>query len=441
MEKNLSSLLRQANLFEKDERVVLGLSGGVDSMVLFHLLHELGIGIIAAHVNYNRRATAKREALELERIASRLDAPFECLDVKEPIEGNFQEEARKIRFSFFEKTAKKHGVEKVVLGHHLNDQIETFFMRLVKGGSFDTLKGMTPVEPFKDIKLVRPFLDVEKDTIVDYARKNDIPYFHDVSNDSPTHTRNRFRNRIIPMFTKENPSFNEAMKRFFGDLQSVTGLLEEHVEGLLSEHPGPIPVEEFLSWSPLCQRIALKTLFRNVSDDLHLSQGMYEDIVNQLQSGKNLRLPLDEHIFLHKEYDGFFVAKTKDRTPLAVTITEEGTYPVDGHRHFRVTSRKNARIPSKCFELWYNGRVFPLYVRTRREGDRIELPYGRKKIKDLFIDLKVPPHQRDDILLLTDEEKVLWIPDLDIECHQTKSGDVLYIEDVGATDSQERDKS
>ncbi len=430
MESNLSSLLRQSNLFDENERVVLGLSGGVDSMVLFHLLHELGLDIIAAHVNYNRRATAKREARELEKITSRFDVPFECFDVKDPIEGNFQEEARRIRFSFFEKVAKKHRVQKVVLGHHLNDQIETFIMRLVKGGSFDTLKGMASVEPFNDIKLVRPFLDIEKEAIENYALDNDIPYFHDISNDNLTYTRNRFRNRIIPFSEKENPNFSEAMKRFFKDLRSATGLLEDHVEGLLERHPGPIPVEEFLAWPPLFQRIAIKTLFRNVSEDLHLSQGMYEEIVNQLQSGKNFRLPLDEDIFLYKEYDGFFVAKAKERTPLVVSITGEGTYPVDGHRHFRVTSRKNAHIPSKCFELWYNGSVFPLYVRTRREGDRIELPYGRKKIKDLFIDLKVPPHQRDDILLLTDDEKVLWIPDLDIECHQEKTGDILYVEDV-----------
>jgi len=409
-------------------------------MVLFHLLCELDLEIVAAHVNYNRRATAKREAQELKNIASQFDVPFECLDVRETIEGNFQEEARKIRFSFFAEVAKRHGANKVVLGHHLNDQIETFLMRLVKGASFDTLKGMAPVESFNDIMLVRPFLDVEKETIENYARENDIPHFHDVSNDESSYTRNRFRNRIIPMFEKENPNFNAAMQRLFGDLQSVSDLLEEHVERLLAEHKGPLPVEAFLSWPPLYQRTALKKLLANISKDLHLTQGMHEEIVHQLRSGKNFRLPLREDVFLHREYDGFFIAESQDKPPFIITITGEGTYPVDGHRHFRVTGRKNAHIPSKCFELWYNGGVFPLYVRTRREGDRIELPYGRKKIKDLFIDLKIPPHKRDDILLLTDDEKVLWIPDLDIECHQEKTGNLLYIEDVPTANPSDSDK-
>ncbi len=427
MRDTLLREIQKNHLVDKSDKIVVALSGGADSMVLYDVLRHTSAELILAHVNYNRREESEKEAENLRGMADKHGVPIEIYDVKGPIEGNFQEKAREIRYAFFARVAKKYKAQKIALGHHLDDQIETFFMRLVKGASFDTLKGMDYEESFGSLNIIRPFLNLDKELLLKYAQRYDILYFFDISNEESTYTRNRFRNAILPLFKQENPAFNQTMHHLVNDMKTATRIIEEHVMRLSKERPKKVNISEFLNWEPLVQRLFLKIRLSNMDSTLHVSKGLFKELKTQLQSENNFQYPLSDTVTLHKEYGEFFIAKTAKKKPAAIDVDKQGSYFVENTKHFTFTDEKYSHNASKTFELWYNDRVFPLSLRTRREGDVISLPYGHKKLKDLFIDMKIPPHKRDRLWVVAKGNEIVWIPEIDVGAKQESAQNTLYI--------------
>ncbi len=201
--------IRRHNLFSREEKILIAFSGGIDSTALLHLLRELQeewpITLALGHFNHKLRRNAENEELFVQDIAKKLDIPLylSSEDVRSyAVERklNIEEAGRKLRYDFLKDTAKKYGFSKIATGHTLNDQAETFFMRLFRGSGLSGLSGIYPVV---DNLIIRPLLDTSREEILDYLNSIKAEFQVDESNLDKRFLRNRIRSELLPYLQKE----------------------------------------------------------------------------------------------------------------------------------------------------------------------------------------------------------------------------------------------
>jgi len=230
------------------DRLVLGVSGGVDSMVLLDLLDRLSrpfeLKLVVAHLDHGIRGKeSAQDARFVEREAKRRAIPFEMKRVSKGFfkeKGNFQEAARELRFRFFEGVAKKHKARKIVTAHQADDGFETFLMRLLRGAGAEGLKGMALDRPISvkniGIRLVRPLLFFSRDQIVQYARTRKIAWREDSSNRKERYLRNRVRLRLVKEMKRLNPRLVENMALTLDSLQKEELWIEKKLDRSFKLH-------------------------------------------------------------------------------------------------------------------------------------------------------------------------------------------------------------
>ena len=433
MKNTLKDSIEQMETIDKTKPMVLALSGGIDSMVLFDVLNTNGYSVIIAHVNHKQRSASDDEYTAIKRLAKTKNIPFEGLVIDETLKGNFQHEARKKRRQFFKSVADKYDTKFILTAHHLDDQIETLLMRLTKGYDITTFSAMESISQDGDYRFVRPFLHVNKADLIEYATTHNLTYYEDASNQEDTYMRNRIRQSVIPLLLEENPSLHETFKQTLNAFSDVSQLVNDLTLSFLNVNQEPIQLESFKQQNPLIQQHILKTLIKQHTDNEHpISQPHLTMLLTMLLTTENNVVhPITESINLHKEYETFFIAKRVQSEPISITITQEGLYPVNSHTAYRVTHQNLSHIYSNYMVLWYNEKVFPLYLRSRQPGDKILCSYGHKKLKSLFIDKKILPSQRDNMIVLANDKEVLWIPFLKMAYnHDERKQKKLYIYEV-----------
>lgn len=417
--------------------LIVSVSGGVDSMVLLHVLHTMDYPLIVAHVNHQRRKASDEEYVRLQRYCKTLEIPFEGTRYEEAEPGNFQANARDFRLEFLKDTARKYGSRLIMTAHHQNDRIESFLMRLSEGRTLNALTSIRPVLIAEGFKIVKPFLSIPKSTLETYAKNHELPYFEDASNQDTIYTRNFIRHELIPRFKEMNASFEASLPNLLDELEEADDLIEKTVLRHPGFHEDTVSLSEFLSLSPLLKRRFLKRKIQTYLPDYHPSKKELNALIQTIDLPNNAVVPLKKGYALHKEYQVFFIRRQDDDMGFSIKITGPGLFAVPDGSTLEISNEKKVRNLTKVFELWYNDDVYPLYLRHRRDGDRIRFNYGHKKIKDLFIDLKIPPHKRNKILLLCDDKNnVLWIPSLDLKAVQDEGANPLYLHFHDAEDQE-----
>ena len=205
-------------LLKKDDSVVVGVSTGPDSMALLYLLMEvrkkININIVCAHVNHNVRAESKDEAIFLEDYCMKNNIVFEAMKIEKYGDDNFHNEARTIRYEFFEGLVKKYSAIYLMTAHHGDDLMETILMRLVRGSTLRGYGGFDTCIDKGSYKIVRPLIYATKDEIEEFDKEKDIPYFVDSSNKKDKYTRNRFRHVVLPFLKEEDKNVHEKFIKF-----------------------------------------------------------------------------------------------------------------------------------------------------------------------------------------------------------------------------------
>lgn len=208
------------------QTVVVGLSGGPDSVFLLHVLaelqKELACSLVAAHLNHGWRAEASDEAAWCAQFASQLKVPYIMQHVRDvtvtkQANGSQEAEGRNARRAFFETVAQEHGAQKIALAHHADDQLETFFIRLARGASLDGLCGMLP----QDGVYIRPLLEISKTEIVAYLAEHQLSFCVDASNNSHDFLRNRIRHILIPALESVDPRYARSTARTMQQLNAA----------------------------------------------------------------------------------------------------------------------------------------------------------------------------------------------------------------------------
>ncbi|SHG43925.1 tRNA(Ile)-lysidine synthase [Thermosyntropha lipolytica DSM 11003] len=413
------------------EKVILALSGGPDSMALLSVLRELadkiGFMIIAAHLNHGLREEADEEARFVEDYCRLQGIP--CYVKKEDIKEiaarrkkSLEEAGREERYRFFRELKKELSAHRIATAHHKDDLAETVLHHIIRGTGIKGLRGIMPVNG----DLIRPLLAVTRREIEAYLEQKGIPYCIDQSNYEPVYLRNRIRHELIPYLREEfNPRLVEALCQLAYIARIENEVLEEEAskywqEALRLKEEGKIVLDV-----PLLSRLhpayqhriiiqALKEIRGGEEGDISLKEVM--EVAGLLgKTGSSRVLHLSGGVKVNKAYQELIISRKREEVePYCYQVEIPGEIYVpeqDAFYVFSVTDIDKLDKNGVIAYLDYERLRFPLFIRSRRPGDifRPRGLKGSKKVKDFFIDEKIPLHERDKIPLLAAEDKIYAI--------------------------------
>ena len=412
--------MQEKRYFQNHRKVLVAVSGGLDSMTLFHLLYqnreELEIELGIAHVNHKQRPESNMEEKELSNFAQQLGVKF----FSSNFSGDFSEEkARRFRYRFFEEIMLTEGYTALVTAHHADDQAETVFMRLLRGARLRHLSGMTELQPFANGELIRPLL---------YFHKQDFPdilHFEDESNLQNDYLRNRIRNLYLPSLEKENPRFKDSLISLGKEVEDLQVALSHLTQGL-----DITKLEVFERQIPEVQNFLLQEYLKEFPS-LKLNKKQFAEILGILRNKANYIHPLKDGYELVKDYKHFEIRKISRRSDLKVEsiLLKCGNLLQFGEYQFSFGSP----LEGENVQAISVSRETPILLRHRKTGDFLRLKGHHKKLRRLFIDQKIPFEEREKAIIVEQNQQILAIvniaiSDLSKELKSDIMSTVLYIQ-------------
>ena len=412
-------LLYLENLLKEHDCIVVATSGGPDSMCLLHLLCELkdklSLKLIVAHVNHNLREESKVEASFVKHFAENHNLIYEYMEILEYNDDNLENDARIKRYNFFHKLVNVYHANYLMTAHHGDDLIETILMRLTRGSSLKGYSGFKKEVQLENYKVIRPLITETKQEIEEYMNKHHYKYYIDQSNFNNKYTRNRYRMIALPFFKKENPNVHRKFLKFSEELDEANEFIEKYIKNLIekiSDEKG-IKIDELKKLDQLLLRKVVEyTLTKIYIDDLFLINDKHTNlIIGLIRSTKsNNKLNLPNNYQAVKSYNYYKIVKiNKDES--YEYILKDKIY-LSNHKIIKVIEKSNKKS-NDILRLNSKDVVLPLKVRSRQNGDKMMVKNlgGTKKIKDIFIDEKIPLERRKEIPIVTDSNNtILWLP-------------------------------
>ncbi len=428
MEELFREIVVRHALFPRGARVLVGLSGGGDSVALLMLLlrcrDALGIEVGAAHLDHGMRAEGAEDAAFVARFCAArgvsLWSGFEDVPGRAKGEGGGLEEAARLaRREFLEKVARRHGFSHIALGHHRDDQAETFLHRLLRGAGASGLSAMA----VKRGVYVRPLLFFSRSQVHAYLAREGLDFVEDASNSSLEFTRNRIRHQVLPLLKTFNPRIEEHLGRLCDRMADEEGywgsVVSQEVGRLAHRFEGGVWLgcDECLKLHPALRRRLLRQVLEEVRGDLRgVSSSHLEAVESLLVGSKSQAEAALPRAWVARRYRRllFCASKPELRPPFALSIPGPGRYTLPAGEELIVSLVDRAMGEGPCVVEFDSRRVsFPLTVRTFRAGDRFS-PSGMEgtlKLKDFFINEKIDREARSCLPLVAGLE-VLWVAGL-----------------------------
>ncbi len=433
--KNLSSLCNVVD----GEKILIGCSGGPDSISMLHLFHRakkiLKIKIFACHINYGLRDEESNKDEELvKEYCKKWKIPLEIkkvLPIKDYSFANLEEKLREIRYNIFSEVAKKNECSKIAVAHNKNDQAETLLLNLIRGAGTDGLSGMSPKN---EQGIIRPMLNFTRNEIMNYINNYKLNYREDSSNYSVDFTRNKIRNILIPILLKEfNPNLINILYSTSSIIKDegcyIEGIAEKYIElyAVRKNNFISFPLEIFQLLDVAIKRRILRLLFKHITKStrkLHFSH--IEFILDELNKERRIEewhLPnqarfkitdRDISFYLKDFYDKINKFEYKVKVPFKVHIRELNNN-IEGYL-ISSENLKEYKTDKSIFYLDYERCGDELIIRNRRDGDvfRALGSPGRKKLKEYLINKKIPKDQRDRLILVESQGEIIAIMGVEI---------------------------
>ncbi|MFC4323920.1 tRNA lysidine(34) synthetase TilS [Litchfieldia salsa] len=431
----VKDFITKNSLLRENSTVLIGVSGGPDSLALLHFLwtNYPNNKLLAVHVDHMFRGKeSEQDLMSVKEFCRKRDISFESTQInvkkyQEDMRVSSQVAARDCRYEFFKEMMEKYEGDYLALGHHGDDQIETILMRMVRGGSSYSRAGMRAKRVFATGYLIRPFLCLNKSDIESYCTNHDLVPRYDPSNEEDKYTRNRFRNHVLPFFKKENQQVHLRFQQYSEQLIEDEALLEELTQDKLNtvirkqdKDEVSISVSNYSKMPKPLQRrgiqLILKYLYKDTSPDLnsiHIDN-LLSFLANEHPSGI-LHFPLGLRII--RSYDDCHFSFLEKKTEPYSFIIEQDSV-IECNNGYELVSETRGYYPEEfkgehIFVIDPDSVVPPLYVRSRKTGDKMTQKgmKGTKKVKDIFIDKKVDRGQRELWPIVTDSQgTILWIP-------------------------------
>lgn len=413
----------------KDTPILLALSGGADSRALLHMLLEYGAPISVAHVDHGIRGKASvQDSLFCEALAKEAGIPFYLLkeDVPALAEKNhlgIEEQARAVRYDFFEKIMREHDIPILATAHNADDNAETVLFRMARGTGLSGMCGIPPTRPFGGGTLIRPLLGVSKQDILDYCEQNGLSYVTDATNSDVTYTRNRIRHHVLPELVGVNPRVLSHISSLCMTLSEDEACLLEMAKNFLreqSQNGEGAEAKALCALPPALSSRVLALMFgepplslKNREQLMALAQNQTPHSSLHLSDGRCAVIEC-----------GRLMPKTEkksQKTPMSATALSLGATPLyDGdmlmvldseeNPHEKRFSAKNIYKNATTIKINSDTIKNGLYIRTRRAGDTVLVHGMHKKLRKLQNEAALPPDLRDTLPLVCDNGGILWVP-------------------------------
>ncbi len=421
MEEVYEFIGKKLKLTEIDT-VVIGVSGGPDSMALLYIMNQfkekIGFKIICAHVNHNKRPESEKEQKCLEKYCKENNIIFEYIKINNWGDDNFHNEARTVRYNFFDEIINIYSARYLMTAHHGDDLIETILMRIVRGSTLKGYSGFSRIVDKGNYTLVRPLITVTKTEIEDFDIKNNIWYAIDSSNNEDHYTRNRYRHKVLPFLKKEDPNVHKKFLKYSKILLENNEFIENEASKYFNKvfHNGNLNNDKFVQLDKVIQnKIIYNILERIYGDDLFIICDAHVDLIfNLISSNKsNSIVHLPNNLVVIKSYNDLVFTYDEEQTD-KYEIEVINIVNLPNGKIIEKTTDTN-EISNNIIRLNSKEIALPLYVRNKRNGDKMTIKgmTGTKKISDIFIDDKIKTSERNAWpVVLDSEENIVWLPGL-----------------------------
>ncbi len=423
----INSIIKDKNLISENDSVLIAVSGGVDSMVLSHILIHLGYKIAFAHVNHKLRAEdSNMDEVLVQNFGLENNIACHIIDLPESIKGskNFQNQARNFRYQWFDQLCEQHRYTKIATAHHFNDEIETFFMHLLRAAGINGLSGMNDN---LNNKIIRPLLSVTKDEIYNFASQHCVPFREDLSNEDNKYLRNKIRNVLIPTITKVDQNAEINISKSIQHLKETDALLQSfiHNSQLVDATDGITKIDlkglnAYSNAASILFYIAKPFGFnRKQTDAILFSNAIGAKSLTEL------------HI-LKKDRSFITIKPIAETLRFEVTILSPGIYDVNGQRLSISMIQKNEITFQKGAEyLGFMDNPFPLTARSRKTGD-VFTPLGMnglsKTLKKFIVDEKMDSAEKENMIVLEHNENICYVMPFRIsENHKVKANNAYIL--------------
>jgi tRNA(Ile)-lysidine synthase len=438
-------------MLKQGDGVLVGVSGGPDSVALLHALIEISrtwpLRVGVAHLNHGLRGTeSDADAAFVENLAKKLNLVFfsehaNFFHAQSHPRKSLEETCREARYAFFNRVADREGFDKIAVGHHADDTAEMILINLIRGSGASGLKGIPPVRG----KIIRPLIRVSRESIVSYLQDNQFCYRIDSSNSDQRFLRNKIRHQLLPILKSQyNPNICETLNRLGNLMSAEEEWISGHVDLILEQcvqsrddHGIALSIDRLREFHTAAQRRVIRRAISLVKGDLRrISLAHVIAVMDHFtHAAKNLRLDLPDRIRIRLQEGRLLISREKkslrsikhsekndhsvcfERTIQAEEIFE-GPVLIEARRlglRFKKSDIKDIRnvneLSSDTAFFDWDRLTFPLKVRNYRTGD-VFVPLGMRgsqSLKKFFVNNKISRKERLRVPLLLSEDKIIWV--------------------------------
>ncbi len=421
--RRFKEYVKEENLFQQKDKLLLAVSGGVDSVVLCELCKQAGYDFVIAHCNFQLRgAESNRDEKFVKEVAKKYNAKLvvKRFDTEKYATDNklsIQVAARELRYEWFQEIIQDSAfnIQYILTAHHANDNIETMLMNFFKGTGINGLKAILP----KQAKIARPLLFAGKEEIISFAKEHKLEFVEDSSNASDKYTRNYFRNKLIPGIKEVFPQVEENLlnnlQRFREAEQLYQQAIDQHKKKLLEQRGNEIhiPVLKLLKAQPL------HSIVYEIIKDFGFTAHQADDCIALLKSetGKYIQSP-SYRIIRNRAW--IIISPNETTEANNVLIEREGDIDfIEGKLEIKKiqTSNLKPQTSHQTAQLDAEKINFPIFLRKWKQGDYF-YPLGmnkKKKLSRFFIDQKLSLTQKEKAWVIEMNKKIVWVVGMRID--------------------------
>ncbi|MFT6815568.1 MAG: tRNA(Ile)-lysidine synthase [Sphingobacteriales bacterium] len=416
MKDKLGKYINEFELFNPNDKVLLCISGGIDSMLMGHLFNEMGYSFGIAHCNFGlREDESDGDELFVKKFAHKLEVPFHLkkfdpLEIQTTKGMSVQMAARDLRYKWWESLRKKYDYNVIATAHHKNDLIESVLINFIRGTGIAGLHGIRP----KRGNIIRPLLFATKEEIKEHVKENNIHFRHDSSNLSSKYVRNKLRNDVIPILKEINENLETSFTKNLHRIDEIENFVQHHIklyqEKLLIDQGR----EQWIKIEMLKELDYKEFILYEILKKYGFAADTVNDIFSALDSQPG-KIFYSEEFQLVKDRDFLIIAPLMPDTEHSMFITlKDSNYHFDNYDLVTSIVPNREQMISKdnnVAMLDFDQLKFPLQMRNWRAGDVFQ-PLGmkgNKKLSDFLIDEKIPLNRKSDIRVIESAGEVVWI--------------------------------
>ncbi len=420
--KQVCETIERYGMFEDIHRAVIGFSAGPDSVCLLDVLKRIYNNQIEFHlvyINHGLRPAKflKREEIMTQNYAQKYFCNYSIVRIKVPkTKKGMEAEARQRRYDELIKCADEISAQRIVLGHNLDDLVETFFINLIRGSGTLGLQAMPAVR----LPFVRPLIDVRKSDIISYLELRNLKFCSDLSNRDLNIRRNLIRRKIMPQLLMLNPQLHNVIRREIEILRNGEEFIQNQVkrvyQGIVKQkHSGlTIDFNRLMHYNKAVKSRIIMSMIRSLKGDLvGINAKHIEEILGLTYKTSGKRVILPNGLYAQRRYNEIFLGKLEcvEKRNIYKPV-KIGTEVEIANIRLRLDLVKGSRVEYpivNCEVFDFDQLTVPVFIRSKIAGDVVRIKNGRKKLKEILNEAKVPVNERDSVLLLCDQRGILWV--------------------------------